>query len=410
MQRAAICFLFLAHAATANALQIAPLPLPIDGHDAQPSIVADRKGYILTWQRKNQAGNSLHYAELDQHGRLRRDGLVATSTPASPWFINWADFPALSVLDNGDWVAWWLQKRSADIYAYDIHLTRSTDRGRHWQTSLLPHRDGTASEHGFVSLLPAGKDRVLAIWLDGRNTAASAGDGHAHGDHHGAMTLRSAVIDRRGRLNEESEIDARTCDCCNTDAARIGNESLIVYRDRSEDEIRDIAFSRRQRSGDWTSPAIVHNDQWKISGCPVNGPALAAHNGRALAAWTTMHDDTLSVRAAIGDRDGFAAAMIELEHGEKTLGHVDVTTWQDDQFLLTWVGADQHAQTNAILLALVDANGQLLSRHTITTLPAGSNPGMPRIARSDNSAIVVWTSIAENAKPILRAALIQPDQ
>ncbi len=408
-----IAILFSIGAQAASALQVLPLLLPITGNVAQPSITAaPGGGFILTWQQRESATTSLHFATLDSDGVLQRQGRIAQSEPTQTWFVNWADFPALVVLDNGDWVTYWLQKRSKGTYAYDIYLTRSTDAGRTWSDAIIPHRDATASEHGFVSLVPAGDDRVLAIWLDGRNTA---GAGHDHAASGGAMTLRSATINRSGKITAESEIDARTCDCCSTDAARIGAETLLIYRDRSGEEIRDMAFSRRNRAGRWSAPAIVHADRWKISGCPVNGPALAVNDGRALAVWTTMQGEDLSVRAALGNARGFAD-MVELDHGSGTLGRVDAAPWGISAFLVSWVAqgpvADDHriespkTEVTRIHLDVIDRRAKISERAILATLPKASNPGMPRIAASGRIAIAVWTQSIERNTTI-HAALIR---
>ncbi|MDZ4812894.1 MAG: hypothetical protein SGI99_09820 [Pseudomonadota bacterium] len=402
------------------ALKVTPLPLPIADNVAQPSVASDANGgFVVTWQQRLESGASLHFAQLDAAGTIQRQGRIARSQPDQTWFVNWADFPSLVVLDNGDWVTFWLQKRSQGTYAYDIHLTRSVDRGRNWSDSILPHRDATASEHGFVSLVAAGADRVLAIWLDGRNTgAATSGDAHDHdhGQGAGAMTLRSAIIDREGTISDEAEIDARTCDCCSTDAARIGNTTMLIYRDRSMDEIRDMNFSLRDRQGKWSAPHAVHADNWKIGGCPVNGPALAVNDDHALAIWTTMQGDVLSVRSAIGNRNGFGR-MIELERGARTLGRVDATPWGKNKFLVSWVSGDSmtsaaetntpSTETTSIRLNVLDSRLKSVARAIIATLPKGANPGMPRIATSATAAIAVWTE-SKAGTATSRAVLIRP--
>jgi hypothetical protein len=412
----ALAYLISAAPSSAWALKLSPLTLPTSGNVAQPSVTSDGDdGFILTWQQKHESGASLQYAQLDSKGQVRQQGRIASSEPVHPWFINWADFPSLVVLDNGDWVTYWLQKRSPATYAYDIHLTRSTDRGHSWSESLIVHRDATATEHGFVSLVPAGSDKVLAIWLDGRNTA-TATSGHAHGDVASAMTIRSAVIDREGSIEDETEIDARVCDCCSTDAARINSETLLIYRDRSDDDIRDMHFSRRDRDGRWSTPALVHADNWKISGCPVNGPALAVNGDGAFSAWTTMQGDVLSVRAALGDAKGFGR-MIDIEQGERTMGRVDAAPWGRRGFLTSWVSGNALPQSNTvdapsmdatrIRLIEVDGRGKTLHRTTLATLPKGANPGMPRLATSGGAAIAVWTEV-DGGGTAIRAVLITP--
>src|SRR5258708_7811707 len=54
--------------------------------------------------------------------------------------------------------------------ASGIGIRQSGDGGRTWSAPLTPHRDGTATEHGFVSLAAESGD-LAAVWLDGRKTA-----------------------------------------------------------------------------------------------------------------------------------------------------------------------------------------------------------------------------------------------
>ena len=47
---------------------------------------------------------------------------------------------------------------------------------------------------------------------------------------------------------------------------------LVAFRDRSNQEIRDIHVARVEQ-GKWTEAVPVHADNWRIEACPVNGPA-----------------------------------------------------------------------------------------------------------------------------------------
>src|SRR5690606_30604556 len=131
------------------------------------------------------------------------------------------------------------------------------------------------------------------------------------------------------------ELDDLTCDCCTTDAVRAGSGVLTVYRDRSLDEIRDIGFVMRDASG-WQSPGRVADDAWKIAGCPVNGPALAATDAGPLAAWPTMHGDELVIKAA-RLVDGAWTTPEDIDRGTGVLGRVDLASWQGGQALVSWL-------------------------------------------------------------------------
>jgi hypothetical protein len=67
----------------------------------------------------------------------------------------------------------------------------------------------------------------------------------------------------------------------------IDGRRACMFRDRSVDEVRDIAIARRI-SNAWSASKPVHGDGWQISGCPVNGRTIAvAGRDRDLRACVT---------------------------------------------------------------------------------------------------------------------------
>jgi hypothetical protein len=88
------------------------------------------------------------------------------------------------------------------------------------------------------------------------------------GDETWAMFYRSAL------QQSETLIDDRACECCATTAA-VTSDAPIAFRNRTEDEIRDI-YVPRFVNGKGTEPVAVHRDNSHIVACPVNGPALRA--------------------------------------------------------------------------------------------------------------------------------------
>ena len=94
----------------------------------QPSVALEPdRGFIVTWQSTQQDITSLHWLALNFDGEQTGRGVIAQG---SNWFVNWADTPALAVLDNGDWVAFWLERNDPSMpEGYDIRVVRSTDRG-----------------------------------------------------------------------------------------------------------------------------------------------------------------------------------------------------------------------------------------------------------------------------------------
>ncbi len=393
-------------------VSVKPLDFKVPGDAAQPNVAAiPGQGFVVTWQQRGASQQELWFAEIAADGSERRRGRIARG---ADWFVNWADFPALVVLDNGDWVSYWLQKSGGGPEAYDIRLTRSVDRGRHWSKPVTPHTDGTATQHGFVSLLPDGGDRVLAVWLDGRRAAqlastANGGATHQHDEEAAPMTLRAAVLDRKGVRSGEVLLDDSTCSCCQTDAVRWTGRVLVAYRDRSPEEIRDIAVTARGDDGQWSKPRILSPDNWKIQGCPVNGPALAVNGERLLAVWPTLVGQSMVQRYTIRLWDQRAAETLTLEPGGRVRGRVDAAAWRNG-FLVSWLGGqDTDAGPR---LGVMDAAGRLLVIRIIATTSGSRAVGFVRMAslggNTGDRALLAWAAPTADNRMTVRLALVSP--
>src|SRR5262249_28322192 len=141
--------------------------------------------------------------------------------------------------------------------------------------------DGTETPHGFASIFPAPSGGFGVIWLDGR-TMKLAG-----GDYEGDMTVRARTYAADGAEGPEVVVNKRTCECCQTATAATVDGPVVALRNRAADEIRDIYVSRLTGNR-WTDPIAVHQDGWRISGCPINGPALSARDRSLAVAWFTV--------------------------------------------------------------------------------------------------------------------------
>ena len=296
---------------------------------------------------------------------------------------NWADVPSLVRQDDGTLVAHWAEKVDSPIaHAYDVVLARSKDNGATWQRLGSPHRDGTASEHGFVSLVPDG-NATLAMWLDGRATGTG-----------GATMLRAARIG--ATLGEEQIIDDRVCDCCSTAAIATASGPLIVYRDRDDKELRDPWIARRDGER-WTA-AAVHTDGWEIAGCPVNGPAIAASGATVVVGWYTYAAQRGVVNVAFS-ADGGATfdrpIEVDAPRGARApIGRVDVVL-DRDQAIVSWTASErEHGQLLVRRVARDRRRGPELA---ITTIAAARGGGFPKLEAVGDDLVFAWTDTTANA-------------
>ncbi len=362
---------------------------------------SDGRTVVMSWLEPGTGDEfRLRYAQWQQ---ARNWGTPVDVAAGSHWFINWADFPSVVPANDAPWTAHWLQQRQGGVYAYDVMTRLSTDGGRTWSEPRSPHDDGTATEHGFVSIANLG-GRSYGVWLDGRKTA---GEGHAHaaGDHAGpagAMTLRSAVLTPQGAV-DGSEIDARVCDCCQTDVAVSGDALLIVYRDRSEDETRDILAARLE-DGTWTTPVTVHADGWRIDACPVNGPAVAARGDQVAVAWFTAPDQP-RVRLAFSSDGGRSFGPPLEVAGGQVVGRVDVVLLQDGRAVVSWL--DATANGAVIRVQPFTRTGPAAAARDIATSNVARSSGFPQMIEVADGLLFAWTE--NGTSPAVRTAFAPLD-
>jgi len=377
------------------AKEAAPTVTNIDSPAAEgsqePNLFTDKKGNVyLSWVEKKEKKAILSFSKLE-------NGKWSAATKISEgdnWFLNWADFPSIAV--NEDWMAaHWLQKRTESTYDYDVHITTASNSGNNWMESFIPHKDNIAAEHGFVSMMPIDKDRMIATWLDGRFTK---GEGHESTDGHsmggGAMTLRAAIFNKEGEILEEWELDNRVCDCCQTSVTMTDNGPVVVYRNRSEEEIRDMAIVRYV-NGEWTAPQIINPDDWKIAGCPVNGPSITSSGQNTAVAWFTASGGIPTVKLAISTDAGatFSAPIVVSE--KITSGRVGATMLPDQTVLVSYMETKNDAAQ--IMLAQYNQKGELLQKMEVAKSSSSRSSGFPVLTSNKEDVYVSWTEIGETS-------------
>lgn len=355
-------------------------------------------GVLMSWMEPRRAGGmTLRFARFDG----RRWSPPRTIAEGDSFFANWADFPSIVALPGKRLAAHWLWKSGAGTYAYDVRVSQSKDQGRTWSPPVVPHLDGTATEHGFVSLLPE-TDGVRAVWLDGRKSEGHVEDAPGPSPD---MTLRTAVIGFDGRLRAEHELDTRTCDCCQTAAVRTGDGVLVAYRDRSAEEIRDIALVRLD-AGRWSAPAALHADAWHMPGCPVNGPALSALGKRVAVAWYTAAAESARVLAAFSSDAGRTfTAPVRVDAGDP-LGRVAVEQLDDGSALVCWVERAEAAA--AVTVRRVGSDRADTDALVIAKTAATRASGFPRLLRVGPDVFVAWTENGASGGVRLARARIGP--
>lgn len=356
--------------------EVYPQPNPAGPGALAASLVrADHGAIYLSWLEPKATGTTaLRFARYDAAGS--RWGEARTIAAGRDWFVNWADFPALAAEPGGRLTAVWYVNNPAAASGQGAHshhdagyqawFSQSTDDGVTWSP---PARLTTESDKvEFVSLQPLGRGGLAAVWLDGR---AKKHDDTA------AMRLYGRML---GADEPDQLIDDSVCDCCQTTLTAFPDGSALVgYRARREGEVRDN-YTASYRSGKWEAPRILNADDWRIGGCPVNGPRLAsAGGGTVAAAWFTAAGNEARVLAAVSPDAGARFLMPQRVDLGNPLGRVDTVLLRDGSRLVTWLEAAGEKEAG-IYLRRISADDEVGPPVLLAASSQARASGFPRLA------------------------------
>ena len=372
--------------------ELEPLNPPLGEGSLWPKLSTFGDDVVLSWQERDAENQwSVKMAILDESGWAPAR-TVARSTEERGFFINWADFASADFLDADLLVAHWLPRGLNSGYDYGVRIARSTNRGRTWTEPWTPHTDDTRTEHGFVSKFPLENGGIGLVWLDGRSSVDVDGKKGIPG----AMGLRYRSLDRGGLPGPEELIDDRVCDCCQTDAAVSASGPVVVYRDRAEEEVRDI-YMTRLVDGHWTEGTPVHADGWVIPACPVNGPAVTARENEVAVAWFTGAGEEPKAQVAFSTDGGVHfGEPIRVDDG-RALGRVDVLWLENGSALVMWL--ERRPRTAEVLVRQVWPDGRISGEAVVTMTSAGRDSGFPRVIQDSMGRLVfAWTQTGSDRR------------
>ncbi|MGY3568707.1 hypothetical protein [Vibrio paucivorans] len=332
----------------------------------------------LSWVEENGENATLKFSTFNNNAWSD----AKTVASGTNWFNNWADFP--SVIKHGSLLtAHWLEKTDVGKYDYKIQLSQSNDKGVNWSSPLTPHQTKIHAEHGFVSLLPLGKE-TFAVWLDGRHTKSF---NHSH--HHSnteSMMLRAATF-KNGQLYNEWLLDERVCDCCATAAVTTDKGVIVAYRGRTGHEIRDTKILRLI-DGKWQPANYIPTDNWQIDGCPVNGPSLSAKGKMVALSWYTVQNNKATVKLSISNDygDNFLPSIVV---SQNTIGRID-TTFHNGFLIVSHL--DNNSNRVSLILSRYTLRGELVDRNTVVQLSPSRTTGFPTLTSHNDKLLVSWNS------------------
>ena len=345
---------------------------PTNKNSLAPNLCSFGNHFALSWIERNTDGEARLQMATWNGSEFDEIRLIAKS---KGMFANWADIPSLVEAPSGDLYAHWLNRIGNETYAYGIQIERSIDHGKSWQSLGWLHNDTSATEHGFVSLIPENR-HVRAFWLDGRQMKKPTGK----------MMLRTAILDGN-EIKSENMLDDDVCTCCPTGAIQLPSGSAVVYRDRLPQEIRDISLVHL-KNNTWSKPSRIQKDNWVMPGCPVNGPSIATNgNIIAVSRFTVIKNKAKIILRLF--KVGQAESGKEITLDENVPVGRCTTVCSEDAVYNIWIGVDK--KQTVLRMAEVSLSGKIKRKITLVPIDKDRSSGMPRAIFSNNYLWVSWT-------------------
>jgi hypothetical protein len=342
-----------------------------------PKLAIDHSGYaVFSWLEKVPgSGGRLRFSVQQQGGWS--DSVTAVEGPLST-----EEFASAFVLSPRpkEYVAFWTEIKNHEHNDWTEfgYFSRSTDGGRTWSHPVPLATDFSKTEHSYLSAAVLDSGAVGVTWLDGRETAKTP---YPAGHYH----LMAGMLYPDGQYSGEKMVDDNVCTCCPTGSVSLGSEMLIGYRDRTQDEIRDMDTVRLNEKLNVDGPYPVHHDGWRINACPTNGPALDARNGETVVAWFSGASGPLLSFSTSADGGKHFSSPREVSAATSTIGHAAISLLPDGSSILAWMESGN--PESHLLVRLIGKDGNLGS---VVEVARGSGFGYPSMRAQGNSVLLVW--------------------
>ena len=178
---------------------------------------------------------------------------------------------------------------------------------------------------------------------------------------------------------------------------------MVVYRDRTESERRDIASSRLHQ-GVWSTPQPLSKDGWQINACPVNGPSLVEEEGQVAAVWFSGANGEKNVFMARSNNEGESFDRKMKINVAPALGRVASAIYPDQSVLVVWLRRDKTGEADLVGRYISPENqlGEVLE--LVEVSPTRSS-GFPKLVLSKSETILAWTDQSERT-PQVKTGLV----
>lgn len=344
--------LIAALAAIVPARALAAEPIELDRgiaphHPQQPQITVDAQGGIHVVYG---VGNVARYRRSDDGGKTFT---AAVDLPtAHSMSLGMRRGPRIAVAEKALCVTV-IGGEEGKGRDGDLLAMRSVDGGKTWIGPSQVNDVADSAREGLHAMSSGPKGELYCVWLDLR---------HENTEVMGARSVDGGKTWSKNVLIYKSP-DGSVCECCHPSVVIDSHGRVHVQWRNSLDGNRDMYRASSSDGGNtFGEAAKLGSGSWELSGCPMDGGAIASADGKLVSTWRREKSVYLLLDGQRDER--------RLEGGEQP----SIAVTQDGPYVV-WL---RKRGDEAMLLSPASSSPRRLARHAfdpvVATCPDGKGP------------------------------------
>ncbi|MEM8526643.1 MAG: hypothetical protein AAGG68_18515 [Bacteroidota bacterium] len=300
--------------------------------------------------------------------------------------VNEVDAPQLIAFPNDrkNLLASWLESNnSRNIYDHHLLFSLSKNESKQWKSPFMPYEGEIPSFYGLARFVPLENGRLLAIWMDGRDTKKEIEDtGRYFPKMDGKMAIYAREIDDKGNKYDEHLLTTEMMPLCPFDAVNTSKGTVLAYRNAQN----NLTIQRYEKET-WTTPEIVKKDKWATR-ATIEVPAVAALDNQVALAWLTKSDGQAVFQLAHSEDAGEVFKMVLSQQKEQLHGGIDIVWINSKQLCAVWL--EKRENQVVLVLTHLDLSGNILRQEELVKLPMSATQSKPILVKNEEELLIAW--------------------
>lgn len=319
--------------------------------------------------------------------------------------VNWIETPDIARYahdDNSLAVSWLEVTNPRNPYDHHIIIKQSFDKGNSWSSTFKPYHTNIQAYFGQINLCSISKDRMLAVWQDGRETKVQGPGGRTFPNPEGRIKLMATEFGRDGNIKDETSLADFISEISPMDLAPVQEGAVVVFRTNNEEKVRNIAIARYS-AGQWSSDPLIVQDNWMVTYPPMDAPKVDAIGNQVAFIWYSGANDTSQIKLIFsGDAGKTFSKPIRIDTG-LPLGKPDICWISNKHLLASWL--ETYREQPHLTIVKLNTKGKILKKQRF--LIAGNvSQVVPCLAGIKKGAIIGWKELVQG-KPVLKTLRVQ---